>query len=276
MLRISLIFLALLTFLLLPGCSLISHHHHRYPSGADHAPDFAIDVSKIPDAVPKSEPVSRYGNPPTYVACGQRYYVSKSSKGYCEKGIASWYGMKFHKVLTSNREVYDVAKMTAAHKTLPLPTYALVTNLCNGRHVVVRINDRGPFVANRIIDLSYCAAVKLGVTAHGTALVEVRAIDPYNPQVVLRDVPKKAPIPISKCPTLYLQMGAFRQRDNAERLAEKVRQCISNPVSIIEGDLNGQVVYKVQIGPVSSVDDSDEIYDRLKNAGLGKPIAVVR
>ncbi len=275
MLRASIGSLGLFVLLLLTGCSIFTHHHKSAFSG-DYAPNFHIDVTKIPDAVPKPEPMSKYGNPPTYVACGQRYYVSKSSKGYCEKGIASWYGMKFHKVLTSNRERYDVAKMTAAHKTLPLPTYALVTNLCNGRHVVVRINDRGPFVANRIIDLSYCAAVKLGVTAHGTALVEVRAIDPYHMQTELEGLPKKAPVPISSCPRLYLQMGAFGQRENAERLAEQVRQAISSPVTINQAERNGQVIYRVQIGPLPSIDDSDEIYQCLKAAGLGKPIAVVQ
>ncbi len=263
---------SILVLFLLAGCSSVSKY--RGPSfGQDHAPDFNIDVASIPDAVPVPEPVSKYGNPRSYVACGRRYYVMKSSRGYCETGIASWYGMKFHKVRTSSGELYDVAKMTAAHCTLPLPTYALVTNLRTGKHVIVKINDRGPFVANRLIDLSYCAARKLGVTAHGTALVEVRAIDPCHPPKGASD---RAPIHISKTPTLYLQMGAFSIQANADKLATQVRDCVSYPVTIKEGTRNGQAIFRVQIGPLPTVEDSDHVYQRLQAAGLGKPIAVVQ
>jgi rare lipoprotein A len=135
------------------------------------------DVLLIPDAVPHWEPRSRYGNPRSYDVLGQRYYVSVSSDGYVERGVASWYGPGFHAVRTSIGESYDMYAMTAAHKTLPLPTYVRVTNLENGRTVVVRVNDRGPFVSNRIIDLSYTAAAKLDMLRKGTAMVEVRAID---------------------------------------------------------------------------------------------------
>jgi len=260
---------------LLGGCSSVGHGG-GFGGGSDYAPNFHIDASKVPDAVPQPEPISKYGNPKSYVACGHRYYVMKSSAGYCQRGIASWYGMKFHKVRTSSGEMYDVAKMTAAHCTLPLPTYCLVTNLRNGKHVIVKVNDRGPFVANRLIDLSYVAAVKLGVTAHGTALVEVRAIDPCHPCRVLRSVPANAPMPVTKRARLYLQMGAFGVRSNAEGLADKVKGYVDEPVVITEGTLNGKTVYRVQIGPVPSVETSDHIYDRLKKAGLGKPIAVVQ
>jgi rare lipoprotein A len=135
----------------------------------------------IPDAVPKVEPRSRYGNPPFYDVFGRRYYVLSSSVAYVERGVASWYGPGFHEVRTSTREPYDMYAMTAAHKTLPLPAYVRVTNLQNGRSVVVRVNDRGPFVGNRIIDLSYTAAAKLDMLRDGTAMVEVRAIDPSAP-----------------------------------------------------------------------------------------------
>jgi rare lipoprotein A (peptidoglycan hydrolase) len=138
----------------------------------------------VPDAVPRVEPRSRYGNPPFYDVFGKRYYVLSSSVGYVERGVASWYGPGFHKVRTSTGELYDMYGMTAAHKTLPLPAYVRVTNLQNGHSVVVRVNDRGPFVGNRIIDLSYTAAAKLDMLRNGTAMVEVRAIDP---QVPMRD-----------------------------------------------------------------------------------------
>jgi rare lipoprotein A len=123
------------------------------------------------------EPRARYGNPPFYDVFGKRYYVLSSSVGYWERGVASWYGPGFHKERTSIGEPYDMYGMTAAHKTLPLPTYVRVTNLQNGRSIVVRVNDRGPFVGNRIIDLSYTAAAKLDMLRNGTAMVDVRAID---------------------------------------------------------------------------------------------------
>jgi rare lipoprotein A len=135
--------------------------------------------------MPRIEPRSRYGNPPFYDVFGKRYYVLSSSVGYWERGVASWYGPGFHKVRTSTGEPYDMYGMTAAHKTLPLPAYVRVTNLQNGRSVVVRVNDRGPFVGNRIIDLSYTAAAKLDMLRNGTALVEVRAIDPSTPLPVI-------------------------------------------------------------------------------------------
>jgi rare lipoprotein A len=139
----------------------------------------------VPDVVPRIEPRSRYGNPPFYDVFGKRYYVLSSSVGYWERGVASWYGPGFHKVRTSTGEPYDMYAMTAAHRTLPLPAYVRVTNLQNGRSVVVRVNDRGPFVGNRIIDLSYTAAVKLDMLRNGTALVEVRAIDASVPLPVI-------------------------------------------------------------------------------------------
>jgi rare lipoprotein A len=138
-------------------------------------------AASVPDAIPRAEPHARYGNPPFYDVFGKRYYVLSSSVGYWERGVASWYGPGFHKERTSTGELYDMYGMTAAHKTLPLPAYVRVTNLQNGRSVVVRVNDRGPFVGNRIIDLSYTAAAKLDMLRNGTAMVEVRAIDPSVP-----------------------------------------------------------------------------------------------
>jgi rare lipoprotein A len=135
----------------------------------------------VPDAIPRAEPRSIYGNPPSYEVFGKRYYVMASSVGYVERGVASWYGPGFHKERTSVGEPYDMYGMTAAHKTLPLPAYVRVTNLQNGRSCVVRVNDRGPFVGNRIIDLSYTAAAKLDMLRDGTAMVEVRVLQPLDP-----------------------------------------------------------------------------------------------
>src|SRR6187401_1989258 len=174
--------LTLATFLL-SGCSLARRkpeHPASIPSGSA-VPQPPADVLSIPDAVPRVEPRSTRGNPPFYEVFGKRYYVLASSEGFVERGTASWYGPGFHAASTSLGERYDMYAMTAAHKTLPIPAYAEVTNLRNGRKVVVRINDRGPFVGDRIIDLSYTAAAKLDMLLQGTAPVEVRVITARGP-----------------------------------------------------------------------------------------------
>ncbi len=145
------------------------------PHVQDSAPEAIADVDAIPEPEVKDEPRSRVGNR-SYAVLGKRYTIRDSSEGYVEEGMASFYGNKFHGRLTSNHEVYDMYAFSAAHKTLPLPSYARVTNLANGKSVIVRVNDRGPFHAGRIIDLSYAAATKLGFTRQGTARVEVRAL----------------------------------------------------------------------------------------------------
>jgi rare lipoprotein A (peptidoglycan hydrolase) len=169
----------------LSGCS--STPRHTAPPPARVAPSTApapvtgAPPETVPDAIPRYEPRSLYGNPPFYDVFGKRYFVMSSSFGYVERGVASWYGPGFHKVRTSMGEIYDMYGMTAAHKTLPLPAYVRVTNLENGRSCVVRVNDRGPFVGNRIIDLSYTAAAKLDMLRNGTAMVEVRVLQPQDP-----------------------------------------------------------------------------------------------
>lgn len=159
-------------------CLLTSCSWFRKP--VDGPPNFYVDETKIPDAVPKPEPLAKYGNYPSYVVFGKRYYTLKSSKHYSAVGTASWYGTLFHKRRTSSGERYDMLAMTAAHRTLPLPTYVEVTNLRNHRRVIVKVNDRGPFHSKRLIDLSYVAAKKLGMIGHGTTVVRVTAIDPYT------------------------------------------------------------------------------------------------
>jgi len=263
-------FVAIFSITQLAGCA--TRHHRYYPIDKDGPPSEDFDVSNIPDAVPKVEPRSKYGNPASYVVLGKRYYVMNNANGYSEKGIASWYGTKFHGQRTSSGEPYDLKAMTAAHRTLPLPTYAQVTNLTNGRRIVVKVNDRGPFAENRIMDLSYVAAKKLGVTAKGTALVEVKAINPSNPEAVLQQ-----PVVAEQIgkPLLYLQIGAFAQRENAVKTLALVKNWTTSPIAIKEGEHNGMPIYRVKIGPLPSVDNSDELYDRLKIAGLGQPMVVV-
>jgi rare lipoprotein A len=163
----------------------------------------------VPDAIPRLEPRALYGNPPSYDVFGKRYYVMASSVGYVERGVASWYGPGFHKELTSVREPYDMYGMTAAHKTLPLPAYVRVTNLQNGRSCVVRVNDRGPFVGNRIIDLSYTAAAKLDMLRDGTAMVEVRALQPLDPASDAHlTVASVGGVPLARPPTATVPAAA--------------------------------------------------------------------
>jgi rare lipoprotein A len=173
--------------LLLAGCSTLTPRPAPRPRPVPAPPTAPpANIDAVPDAVPRPEPRSAHGNPPFYEVFGQRYYVLASANGYLERGVASWYGPNFHGVNTSSGELYDMYGMTAAHKTLPLPCYARVTNLRNGRSVVVRINDRGPFVANRLIDLSYTAAARLDMLREGTTLVEVRTLAPGAPDTSTR------------------------------------------------------------------------------------------
>ena len=167
----------LVGWVLAGGCSLASEGTAPFePSARPGADDDTAAGGYV--VVPQPETKSRYGNPETYVVFGERYHVLDTSDGYVERGIASWYGEPFHGRKTSSGETYDMHRLTAAHKSLPLPTYVQVTNLDNGRRIVVRVNDRGPFHEGRIIDLSYAAARKIGMIGPGTARVEVRALDP--------------------------------------------------------------------------------------------------
>jgi rare lipoprotein A len=233
-----------------------------------------IPPESVPDAIPRSEPKSRYGNPPFYVVFGKRYYVLAASVGYVERGVASWYGPGFHEERTSTGEPYDMFGMTAAHKTLPLPAFVRVTNLQNGRSVVVRVNDRGPFVGNRIIDLSYTAAAKLDMLRNGTAIVEVRAIDPSMPAEALTAAAVNPPVatptglPAIAAGGLYIQAGAFSDPSNADRLMAKLRSGGFNNVFVRQNTLAGRTLFRVRIGPVPDVAEFDRIVTALEVAGV--------
>jgi rare lipoprotein A len=240
----------------------------------------------VADVMPRAEPRSRYGNPPFYDQFGKRYYVLSSSVGYLERGVASWYGPGFHKVRTSTGEPYDMYAMTAAHTTLPLPCYVRVTNLQNGRSVVVRINDRGPFVNNRIIDLSYTAAAKLDMLRNGTALVEVATIEPpvttagappaATPLTTAAAVAPAAaqPAPLSAAPaapiekTFFVQAGAFSDPANAKRLAEKLRGGSYGKVFVRDDEIAGRRMFRVRIGPITGVAEFDRIVAELERSGI--------
>jgi len=260
----------------------------RYAQDRDSTPGEIPDVSKIPEPVPKDEPKSQYGNKSPYTVLGESYRVLPSCKDYVERGLASWYGNKFHGYTTSNFEKYDMYAYSAASKTLPLPCYVRVTNLENGHSAIVRVNDRGPFVANRIIDLSYVAAIKVGVWPKGTAMVEVRGIDPAHPQVseaprMAAASPAPSNLPASNTgapqktpkPALYLQVGAYSDAANAERAAAKVRAAKLGEVRVVEADVNGKALKRVRLGPLRDADEADRLTPQLRELGLGEPHVAV-
>lgn len=237
----------------------------------DKAPPDPPKAEQMLDAVPKNEPRSKYGNMPNYEVFGKTYYTLASNVGYLERGIASWYGKKFHDRRTSSGEPYDMYKMTAAHKTLPLPSYAEVTNLDNGRKVVVRINDRGPFHGDRLIDLSYSAATKLGIIATGTGNVEVRAIDPENYASKPADnQPQQVAMQKNSLENvvMFLQVGAFSTLSRAEQIKKSIQQEISERVHINPFNSQGNALYRVRVGPLASVEVGQRIAQRLLSLGI--------
>ena len=271
--------------LLLNACSTVRK---------DGPPAYNVDVSKIPDAVPRVESPSKYGNLNSYRVFGKKYHVMASSKNYEEQGIASWYGTKFHAQRTSSGERYNMLAMTAAHKTLPLPTYVQVTNLHNGKKIIVKVNDRGPFEGNRLIDLSYVAAKKLGMLGHGTTYVDVKAIDPtrydkntfdkptYTQDFYLARNDIKVPatrhhvhtshyakntIHHNSKSAVYLQVGAFKNKVLAENMKTRVGKMVSSPIKITQLT-HPKRLYGVQIGPISDVATAKHITQQLKAAGL--------
>jgi rare lipoprotein A len=229
-------------------------------------PETPPPAQSVPDVVPRIEPRSRNGNPPFYNVLGKRYFVLSSSVGYLERGVASWYGPGFHKVRTSIGEPYDMYGMTAAHKTLPLPAYVRVTNLQNGRSVVVRVNDRGPFVGNRIIDLSYTAASKLDMLRNGTAMVEVRTLDAAPAPALEAAGSPVAQVAVPAA--LFIQAGAFSDPKNAERLVEKLRGGGYGKIFVRDNEIAGRRMYRVRIGPVPSVAEFDRIAAALERVGI--------
>lgn len=237
---------------------------------SDGPPQSGSSGSLPPDAVPRKESKSRYGNPAVYEVYGVRYRVMDSSYGYKERGVASWYGKKFHGRKTSSQEPYDMHAMTAAHKTLPLPTYVRVRNLRNNNSIVVRVNDRGPFVDNRIIDLSYSAAIKLDMISAGTALVEVTALSYDDPPPVERhDTPTRT---VKSDPQtsqeIFVQVGAFGDIDNAKRRYALLRDTGVNGAFVHKDESRTPALYRIRIGPLRSVDEYDALVRELARIGV--------
>jgi rare lipoprotein A len=240
----------------------------RYRQRDDSTPDIdGVDFGKIPEPVPVAEPLSRYGNKSPYTVRGETYRVLPTAAGYDERGIASYYGKKFHGYKTSDLETYDMYRFSAASKVLPLPSFARVTNLENGKSVIVRVNDRGPFVPNRIIDLSLAAAVRIGIWPKGTGLVEVQGIDPRHPNAEPAPVTAVTPR-TGRQPRLYVQVGAFGDSGNAERLASRLRGLELGSVRVVAVQIGGRTLRRVQIGPLPDADAVDRTTARLDSLGL--------
>ncbi len=269
---------------LIAALGACSSNRGGYLAG-DNAPRIRVNHETIANAIPRHEPRSKYGNPASYSVNGKTYHTLDSNQGFVERGIASWYGTKFHGRRTSSGEIYNVYAMTAAHKSLPLPTYVEVTNLDNGKTIIVKVNDRGPFHDDRIIDLSYVAALKLDIVKSGTGRVEVRAIDPDAPLAHRqpRDseasdpvaIPMAEPAAIAQsalpAPTsqpFYLQVGAFSSFVNADNLRSRIAPAIDAPVIISKTINQARSVYRVRIGPMNHEQEVEQLTLTLASQGI--------
>ncbi len=257
---------------------------------SDDGPPLAvtIDLDAVPDAVPRNEPLHRFANRP-YTVLGRDYVPATSPRPYRERGVASWYGRKFHGQKTSIGEVYDMFAMTAAHPTLPLPSYARVTSVASGRSVVVRVNDRGPFLHGRVMDLSYAAAHRLGIAQKGSGEVEVEAILPTETYAAAAPLPPVAPGAASGPPRaepppvaepaaadakegFVVQLGAFANYANAQVFLAHVQNQLAT--AEVEPRVRQQKgLWRVYVGPYANRDDARRAATRIAEA-FGVPASV--
>jgi len=239
-----------LSLIVLSGCTSTP------PEVQDSAPQSPpSDLANLPDPLPKDEPRSRYGNQSPYEVLGKRYHVMPRAKGYRANGTASWYGQKFQGRSTSSGERYDMYKLTAAHRNLPIPSYVRVTNLENRKSAIVRVNDRGPFHHERIIDLSYAAAVKLGFANKGTARVLVEAVGPDD--LAVKSLAATLPPPAPTGEHIYLQAGVFSDRSGAERYRDQLSQLVATGVEVHQR--GGDRRYRVRIGPIAQMQEANRL-----------------
>ena len=241
--------------------------------GAPQSPLSVEELAMLQDAVPSDEPLSRYGNTSPYTVLGKTYNILAKTDGFSQSGRASWYGQKFHGRRTSSGERYDMYKMTAAHKNLPIPCFVRVTNRDNGKSVILKVNDRGPFHSDRVMDVSWAAAAKLDMLQHGTANVSIETISPTRAlkeqQVIARQEPKAAPV------KFFVQAGAFGNRDNAAALQSRLLELASMQVNIQTSD-DPMPLHRVQIGPFNDEASALKTTQLLREAAVGSPVIVKR
>lgn len=243
-------------------------------NGNDAAPKTALNPAEIKDATPQHEAYSKYGNPASYKVFGKSYKVWDSHIGYEEQGLASWYGTKFHGKRTSSGEPYDMYQMTAAHKNLPIPSYARVTNLDTGKAIVVRVNDRGPFHSSRIIDLSYAAATKLDILKTGTGRVKVESLDTSSARTtkVAANTPMSAGKSNNSVNPIYVQVAAFTELEKANSLAAQLKPHSPHPVEVSKNSNH----YRVHVGPFNSHHEVSNFKEVLANLGINNPFVMTR
>jgi rare lipoprotein A len=277
--RFQSLFLAAAVMILVAGCGSTPTKTTSTPDKpgtfgkyyADDGPPESVpgNLAEIPDAVPRDEPFHRFANRP-YTVFGHTYVPVVNKEPTRERGVASWYGRMFHGRKTASGEVYDMFAMTAAHKTLPIPSYAKVTNVATGKSVVVRVNDRGPFHAGRIIDLSYAAAMRIGIASAGSGLVEVERIFEPTPQVAVAAAPPPAadvetPMVSQEASTVWLQLGAFSSAENAEAFRSRAAASLPwNPERIEVSPRDG--LYRVRLGPYRNRQEASAIAEKVRES----------
>jgi rare lipoprotein A len=247
-----------------PAAGPYNPNDGRYAHDKDFGPDEDVDLSHVPDAVPRYETRTRAGNKNPYTVLGKTYHLIEDESSYRERGNASWYGKKFNGHNTSNGERYDMYAMTGAHKTLPIPSYVRVTNLDNGKSVIVRINDRGPFHQGRIVDLSYAAAQRIGIHKAGTGRVEVEIALPGDAAPIPRRTDNSVARQVESAlpPGTFLQVGAFGQKDAAQQYAASIGTKLTYPVAINSATQPKQI-HRVRVGPFKDAKSLQDARDQL-------------
>ena len=251
----------------------------RYSIQQDRAPGGNVDLAAIPEVVPTALNRTMAGNRSPYTVLGKTYHVLPTEEGYSERGVASWYGEKFHGHKTSNGEVFDMYQASAAHKSLPIPSFLRVTNLDNNRSIVVRVNDRGPFHGERVVDLSYAAAMKLGYADRGTARVQLDAIVPSrasrDSSLASRATSAADTVLLSPRGEKYLQVGAFAELSTAQAVSSQLRALTNRPVFIrsVNSQSNG-LLHRVRVGPVNDPGEIQQITQSVVAANLGSPYTI--
>ena len=268
---------------LLAACSSTpapsSASNSRYSISQDRAPTRTLNIAAVPEVIPVPINRSQAGNKSPYTVLGNSYAVLPTEEGYSERGVASWYGEKFHGHKTSNGEVFDMYQASAAHKSLPIPSFLRVTNLDNNRSIIVRVNDRGPFHGDRIIDLSYAAAMKLGYADRGTARVQLDAViaSGFQQDTILgQAAPLNGDDPgLSADGSQYLQVGAFLELSAAREVLNRVKKMTNTPVVILSvNTANRQLLHRVRVGPISDAGEIRHITQSVVAANLGNPYTV--